>query len=82
MLRHSARRLLPRSSSCRLFSSKIPAPPMVYIAGEEMSRWAGELYLNEWIRPYVDISKWEFYDLSCVSRDKTQDQVWRAGAPA
>jgi hypothetical protein len=55
---------------------------MVYIAGEEMSRWAGELYLNEWIRPYVDISKWEFYDLSCVSRDKTQDQVWRAGAPA
>lgn len=50
---------------------------MVYIAGEEMSRWAGELYLNEWIRPYVDISKWEFYDLSCVSRDKTQDQVLR-----
>ena len=80
MLRQSSR-LLPRSSSSgllssRLFSSsKIPAPPMVYIAGEEMSRWAGELYLNEWIRPYVDISKWEFYDLSCVSRDKTQDQV-------
>ena len=29
---------------------KIKAPPMVYIAGEEMTRWAGELYLNEWIR--------------------------------
>ena len=40
-----------------------------------MSRWAGEHYLQEWIRPYIDISKWEFYDLSCVSRDKTNDKV-------
>ncbi len=50
---------------------------MVYIAGEEYSRIAGEMYLDQWVRPYVDISKWEFYDLSCVSRDKTNDQVLR-----
>ena len=56
-------------------TTKIVAPPLTYIAGEEMSRWAGELYLNEWIRPYVNIDKWEFYDLSCKSRDNTNDQV-------
>jgi isocitrate dehydrogenase len=56
-------------------SIKISAPPMTYIAGEEMSRHAGELFLNEWIRPYVDTSKWEFYDLSCKSRDNTNDKV-------
>jgi len=58
-------------------SSLIPSPPLVYISGEEMTRWAGALYLNEWIKPYVDISQWEFYDLSCVSRDKTDDGVLR-----
>jgi isocitrate dehydrogenase len=50
-------------------------PPLVYIAGEEMSRFAGELFLNEWIRPYVIISSWEFFDLSCKSRDSTDDKV-------
>ena len=40
-----------------------------------MSRYAGELYLDSWIRPFVDISKWEFYDLSCKARDNTNDQV-------
>jgi len=50
---------------------------MVYISGEEMTRYAGELYLNEWVRPYVDISKWEFFDLSCVNRDRTEDAVLR-----
>lgn len=42
-----------------------------------MSRYAGELYLEKWIRPYVDISKWEFFDLSCKSRDDTNDEVLR-----
>jgi isocitrate dehydrogenase len=51
------------------------APPLVYISGEEYSRYAGELYLSEWIKPFVDTSKWEQYDLSCVSRDKSDDQV-------
>jgi hypothetical protein len=33
------------------------------------------LYLQKWIRPFVDTSQWEFYDLSCRSRDDTDDQV-------
>ena len=56
-------------------SFKIPAPPMVYIAGEEMTRYAMELMLDKWIRPHLDISRWEFYDLSCKHRDETNDQV-------
>ena len=47
---------------------KIKAPPMVYISGEEMTKHTMDLILEEWIRPHVDISAWEFYDLSCVSR--------------
>jgi len=61
----------------RSFSSKIKAPPMVYISGEEFTRYASELYLNEWVRPYLDISAWEFYDMSCSSRDRTNDEVLR-----
>lgn len=48
---------------------------MVYISGEEMTRYAGELYLDKWIRPFIDTSNWEFFDLSCKSRDDTNDQV-------
>jgi len=62
----------------KTFSSQnklLKAPPMVYISGEEMSRYAGQLYLDNWIKPYLDISNWEFYDLSCKSRDNTNDQV-------
>jgi isocitrate dehydrogenase len=31
--------------------------------------------LEEWIQPFFDTSTWEYYDLSCKSRDETQDQV-------
>lgn len=48
---------------------------MVYISGEEMTRYCMELILNQWIRPHIDISNWEFYDLSCKSRDDTEDKV-------
>ena len=41
---------------------------MVYISGEEMTKHTMDLILEQWIRPHVDISAWEFYDLSCVSR--------------
>lgn len=41
---------------------------MVYISGEEMTKHTMDLILEEWIRPHVDNSAWEFYDLSCVSR--------------
>lgn len=54
---------------------RIQAPPLVYIKGEEYTRYAGQLYLEKWIHPFVDTSKWEFFDLSCKSRDQTDDQV-------
>lgn len=31
--------------------------------------------LDQWIKPHIDISKWEYYDLSCKSRDDTEDKV-------
>ncbi len=55
--------------------SKIIAPKMVYIKGEEMTRYGMELILEKWIKPNIDISAWEFYDLSCKHRDDTKDQV-------
>jgi isocitrate dehydrogenase len=54
---------------------KITAPKMVYISGEEMTRVAMEMILESWIRPNIDITNWEFFDLSCKNRDKTQDKV-------
>jgi len=54
---------------------KLVAPAMTYISGEEMTRYTMELILEQWIRPHVDISKWEFFDLSCKSRDATNDKV-------
>ena len=55
--------------------SKLVAPPMVYISGEEMTRYTCELILEKWFKPLVDISAWEYYDLSCKSRDETEDKV-------
>ena len=40
-----------------------------------ISQCYNKMYLNEWVRPYLDISSWEMYDLSCVSRDQSDDQV-------
>ena len=48
---------------------------MVYISGEEMTHYCMNLILERWIEPNVDTSAWEFYDLSCVSRDDTEDKV-------
>jgi isocitrate dehydrogenase len=56
-------------------TEKIVAPPMVYISGEEMTTYTMELIMEKWIQPYIDTSKWEYFDLSCVSRDDTEDQV-------
>jgi len=53
----------------------IKAPPMVYIAGEEMTHYACDLIVDQWIKPYFDISAWETFDLSCKSRDETDDKV-------
>lgn len=54
---------------------KVKAPPMVYIAGEEMTHYACELFTKEWFEPFFDLSAWERYDLSCKARDETDDKV-------
>lgn len=53
----------------------IKAPPMVYISGEEMTHYASQLIVEQWIKPYFDTSAWEIYDLSCKNRDATNDKV-------
>ena len=30
--------------------------------------------MKKWINPYIDTSKWEYFDLSCVARDNTEDK--------
>lgn len=61
---------------------KVKAPPMVYIAGEEMTHYVSDLCVHEWFAPYFDTSAWERYDLSCVNRDKTNDQVLKDAVEA
>lgn len=48
---------------------------MVYISGEEMTRYTMELIMDKWINPFVDTSSWKEYNLSCVNRDATGDKV-------
>merc|ERR550539_65028 len=33
------------------------------------------LVLDKWIYPLVDTSQWQYFDLSCVNRDQTNDKV-------
>lgn len=61
---------------------RILAPPMVYISGEEMTRYCMSLILDKWVNPHMDTKLWEFYDLSCVSRDKTNDKVLHSAVSA
>mmetsp|Transcript_21720 Transcript_21720/g.21880 ORF Transcript_21720/g.21880 Transcript_21720/m.21880 type:complete len:536 (+) Transcript_21720:61-1668(+) len=61
---------------------KIKSPPMVYISGEEMTNYVSMLILDKWIRPYVDISSWEFFDMSCKHRDETDDKVLKDAVAA
>ena len=58
------------NGSVRALSSaaKIPAPPMVYIAGEEMTHYCMQLVLEKWVNPHLDTSSWENFDLSCKVR--------------
>jgi len=55
--------------------SKFTSPALVYISGEEMSRYTMQLILERWVQPAVDTSRWEFYDLSCNARDGSGDAV-------
>ena len=56
-------------------AGKIQAPPMVFIKGEEMTSYCMDLIMEKWVEPHMDTSKWEFFDLSCRSRDDTEDKV-------
>jgi len=56
-------------------TQKIPAPAMVYIAGEEMTREVMKRVLDAWVSPYLETAKWQWFDLSCKSRDSTGDKV-------
>lgn len=56
-------------------TNKYPAPAMVYISGEEMTREMMKMIMKDWVEPYLDTSKWKFFDLSCKNRDATDDKV-------
>lgn len=62
-------------SSTDTSESKIVAPPMVYIAGEEMTHYCMNLIIDKWVEPYFDTKEWDHFDLSCKSRDVTNDKV-------
>ena len=47
------------------------------VSCQEMSRYTMELIMDKWVKPSVDISKWEFYDLSC--KDPYGFLVWILG---
>lgn len=49
----------------KAYGSRIPAPPMVYIKGEEMTRYTMQLILDNWIEPHLDTRHWKFFDMSC-----------------
>merc|ERR1719350_1854786 len=40
-----------------------------------MSWYVMKLVRERWVAPFIDMSGWEYYDLSCKSRDDTKDQV-------
>jgi len=48
---------------------------MVFIKGEEMTRYAMQLVMDHWVDPHFDTSKWKYFDLSCRGRDDSDDQV-------
>jgi hypothetical protein len=40
------------------------------------------LILEQWIKPHIDYSSWEFFDLSCKNRDLTDDKVLKDAVAA
>lgn len=53
----------------------IRSPSIVYIQGEEMTRYAMQRFLDSCIYPHIDTSSWSIYDMSCKNRDNTNDTV-------
>jgi len=62
--------------------TKFQAPPMVYIAGEEMTKYTMDLIMEKWVQPFCEVSNWERYDLSCKARDDSEDQVLKDAVAA
>jgi len=62
-------------SSLKFFSNKLKSPPITHIKGEEYSRYATDLYLKNWINPFLDTSTWEEFDLSCENRQVNNDKL-------
>jgi isocitrate dehydrogenase len=62
--------------------NKVLAPPMVYISGEEMTHYAMDLIVDQWIKPYFDVCAWQYFDLSCKARDQTHDKVLKDAVDA
>ena len=56
-------------------SAKLKAPAMVYIVGEEMTLEVMKMIRAKWVEPYLDTSAWKQFDLSCKSRDESNDKV-------
>lgn len=48
---------------------------MVYVSGEEMTRYTMQLVLDQWIAPFVDTTAWESYDFSVRARSDSDDNV-------
>jgi len=75
----AALRRLPSAAGARrrLLSTGplIKSPPLVYTRGEEVTKYCMDLILEKWVEPRLDTSAWEFYDLSCVARDDSEDRV-------
>lgn len=78
----SASNVKPPKHAMLTLDKKVLAPPMVYIAGEEMTHYASQLILKEWFQPYFDLSQWKNFDLSCKHRDQTNDQVLKDAVAA
>lgn len=74
-----ALRRMPRSASFSFRSmssiTKLNAPPLVFVKGEEMTRYVTELMLEKWITPHISTKNWQYFDLSAKNRDVTKDQV-------
>jgi isocitrate dehydrogenase len=47
-----------------------------------MTHYTMNRIMDRWIRKNVDISQWEFFDLSCKKRDETRDKVLKDAVAA
>ncbi len=56
-------------------TKKIVATPMVWLKGDEMTRYVMNLIHDQWITPYINTEAWEYFDLSIAYRDETKDEV-------